>query len=107
MIVASLTMLRSADLPPIPESFFKPERVTEKKYRHLPEGTVVCLEHCYHSRDTSNPEGVWGFIHRAAGGSIFVTWGYGQRNVYLGGELCTFEEFMSEHGNALPFSWRA
>ena len=105
MKVLDLTMLKSAALPTIPESFFKPERVSNQKSRPLPVGTVVCIERHYHSRNESNPERVWGFVHYV-GSSVYVMWPHGQTNSYLGGELCTLEEFISEYGNALPFSWR-
>lgn len=103
MIVASIEELRHLDLPSIPPDFFQEEYVAAKKVRSLPVGEVVCLRLHYHDREYYNPEGVWGYVEQRG---PYVKRPNGVLNLYLGGELCTLEEFMSEHGNVLPFSWR-
>lgn len=101
-----LDTLRSLDLPSIPKDFFQPQRVTNRKRRCIPLGTIVCLEFNYHFRDESNPEGMWGYVNKEDPVSVFVRWDNGIGNVYHGCELCTFEEFLERDGEVLPFSWR-
>lgn len=114
MIVKSLEDLKERinGLPEIPPDFFEKEFIppSRRASRKIEEGSVVCLKRHYHHRDQTNPERTWGFVFRCydgdAGLPLQVHWVNGYGNGYRGGELCTLEEFMSEHGNVLPFSWR-
>lgn len=103
MRVQGLQDLKSKELPTVPPDFFQPEYVRQRVGRDLPIGTVVCLRLHYHDRNDNNPEQMWGYVYNEY---CFVRWMNDTYNSYIGGELCTLEEFMSEHGNVLPFSWR-
>lgn len=105
MIVKSLDALMSVlkTLPTIPLSSLKVTR----KSRPLPIGSVVHMSTERHGVSINNPARMWGYIrHRDHGDWFSVAWSNGAVNNYWTSDLCTLEEFMSEHGNVLPFSWR-
>lgn len=100
-----LKALLSMKLPEIPPDFFQ-RGTFEKQHKRIPIGTIVTLHQEYYRRGYHNPERVWGFVTQNDP-YIDVRWSTGVRNDYVGGCLCTLEEFMSEHGSALPYSWRS